>query len=162
MTEMLDLRGFDVHAFDRNLHAAEAKITGGLSPSALMGAYMDWATHLANQPGKRTLLARQAMQESIAMWSQACGMAVETLAPELADHRFSHPGWQTYPASLFAQGFLRTERWWMAATTDTPGVACEHERIVAFMARQLLDMVAPTNMPMINPEIIAATPRHPG
>jgi polyhydroxyalkanoate synthase len=157
MIDLIDARLPDARAFDRNLHAAEAKITGGLSPAALIGAYMDWANHLVNQPGRRASLARQALQDGAAMWRQACGLPVEGLTPEPNDHRFTHPGWQTYPASLFAQNFLRTERWWATATHDVPGVAREHERTVAFMARQLLDMMAPTNIPMINPEIIAAT-----
>ena len=40
---------------DRSLHAAAARLTGGLSPAALTQAYLDWATHLANAPGKRLL-----------------------------------------------------------------------------------------------------------
>ena len=38
---------------DRSLHAATARFTGGLSPAALVQAYLDWATHLAYAPGKR-------------------------------------------------------------------------------------------------------------
>ena len=42
---------------DRTLHAAIARMTGGLSPAALAQAYWDWATHLAASPGKRMQLA---------------------------------------------------------------------------------------------------------
>ena len=38
---------------DRSLHASAAHFTAGLSPAALAQAYLDWATHLANAPGKR-------------------------------------------------------------------------------------------------------------
>ena len=31
---------------DKSLHAAMSKLTSGLSPSALMAAYADWAVHL--------------------------------------------------------------------------------------------------------------------
>ena len=37
---------------DRAIHAAEARVTGGLSPAALSFAYLDWLVHLANSPGK--------------------------------------------------------------------------------------------------------------
>ncbi|MFY9836410.1 MAG: poly-beta-hydroxybutyrate polymerase N-terminal domain-containing protein, partial [Xanthobacteraceae bacterium] len=45
---------------DRSLHAAVARFTGGLSPAALTQAYLDWATHLANAPGKRLQLIDKA------------------------------------------------------------------------------------------------------
>ena len=38
---------------DRSLHAAVARFTAGLSPAALTYAYLHWATHLADAPGKR-------------------------------------------------------------------------------------------------------------
>jgi Poly-beta-hydroxybutyrate polymerase N terminal len=46
--------------FDRTLHAATARLTGGLAPSALAGAYLDWMTHLAVAPGRQMQLAGQA------------------------------------------------------------------------------------------------------
>eukprot|EP01035_Chromulina_nebulosa_P041145 gene41145-55635_t len=38
-----------------------------------------------------------------------------------------------------------------AATRDVPGMASHHERVVNFVGRQLLDMVAPSNSPLTNP-----------
>lgn len=35
----------ELRNFDRELHAAEALFTGGLSPASLVGAYMDWLSH---------------------------------------------------------------------------------------------------------------------
>ena len=47
---------------DRLLHAARRRAcTHGISPAALTGATMDWLVHLANAPGKRLTLARQAL-----------------------------------------------------------------------------------------------------
>ncbi|NNM55687.1 MAG: poly-beta-hydroxybutyrate polymerase, partial [Acidocella sp.] len=61
--------------FDRNLHAAEARLTGGLAPSALIGAIMDWAAHMADQPGRRAAMANQALQDMAALWSFTCNAA---------------------------------------------------------------------------------------
>jgi len=44
---------------DRSVHAATARFTVGLSPMALIGAYMDWAAHLAFAPGKQAQLAER-------------------------------------------------------------------------------------------------------
>ena len=46
---------------DRGVHAGIARLTFGLSPAALAGAYLDWAAHLAFSPGKqRIYLARRS------------------------------------------------------------------------------------------------------
>ena len=50
---------------DRSLHAAIARLTGGLSPAALAQAYWDWATHLAAAPGKRMQLVDKAVRKAM-------------------------------------------------------------------------------------------------
>ena len=142
---------------DRTLHAAEARIFGGLSQESAKLAIADWAMHLANQPARRAELARMALEDAIAFWRQSAGLEVETLKPEAGDNRFAYPGWQSGPFLLAQQSFLRAERWWRSATTAIPGVSGQHERIVSFMARQALDAASPSNMPMINPEVLDAT-----
>src|SRR5215471_3740061 len=42
---------------DRGVHAAVARFTGGLSPTALALAFLDWTVHLATSPGKQLALA---------------------------------------------------------------------------------------------------------
>jgi polyhydroxyalkanoate synthase len=143
--------------FDRRLHAAEAKIFAGLSPSAIGIAYLDWMIHLANQPGRRAALGRQAGDDIAAIGRQAMGQTVDTLTPSPTDHRFTHPGWQSPPYALAMQSFLRTERWWLNATTGIPGLARPHERMVSFLTRQMLDMASPSNIAALNPEVLAAT-----
>lgn len=52
-------------ALDRSLRAMLARYTGGLSPAALGGAYLDWAIHLAGLPGKQIALANGAMASAL-------------------------------------------------------------------------------------------------
>ena len=47
---------------DRAVRAGIARLTGGLAPSALAGAFFDWAVHLAASPGKQLELAGQAIE----------------------------------------------------------------------------------------------------
>jgi polyhydroxyalkanoate synthase len=143
--------------FDRRLHAAEAKIFGPLSPSVLGLACLDWLIHLANQPGRRAALGHQAGDDLVAIGRQATGHSVEQLLPGPTDRRFAHPGWQSPPYALAVQSFLRTERWWHNATTGIPGLAKPHERVVEFITRQMLDVVSPSNIAVLNPEVMAAT-----
>ncbi len=144
----------EIPSLDRAIHAMQAKLTGGLSPDAVGLAWLDWLVHMANQPGRRMELARQASQDVIALCRQAMGRDETLLEAPEHDHRFTHPGWQKAPYALVAQGFFRAERWWRAATTDIPGLSGPHERVVTFMARQALDMMSPSNIAALNPEVI--------
>jgi polyhydroxyalkanoate synthase subunit PhaC len=152
MTEETDLRDFD-----RTLHAVQARFSGGLSPAALGLAVTDWLMHLSGQPGRQLALGRQLGADWAALTRQALGLATETLSPAPGDRRFTDPGWQYGPAALAVQAFLRAERFWDKATTNIPGVARESERIVNFAARQLMDMLAPSNIPALNPEVRSKT-----
>ena len=120
MTDDKDLRDFD-----RSLHAAQARISGGLSPASLALAAADWAMHLAGQPGRQTALAASSAPIGPPSPAKCLGLHTETLTPEPGDHRFADPGWQHGPAAFAAQAFLRAERFWDMATTAIPGVSQE-------------------------------------
>ena len=50
-------------SFDRPLHAAIARLTGGLSPAALMQAHADWVQHLFFSPDKQAALVEKAVRK---------------------------------------------------------------------------------------------------
>ncbi|HUA77342.1 MAG TPA: alpha/beta fold hydrolase [Acetobacteraceae bacterium] len=145
--------------FDRLLHAGQARLTSGLSPVAIGGAFLDWAVHLANQPARRGELMHRAWREWTELWA---GEKATEVVPGPTDHRFTHPGWQQEPFRSVAQGFLRAERWWDDVAAGTRGVGPGAERIVRFMTRQALDTLSPSNIPWLNPEVIEATIRSEG
>jgi polyhydroxyalkanoate synthase len=120
-------------------------------------AWADWFLHLADQPGRQLSLMRHAAADLAAMTRQAIGLQAEPLVPEPTDHRFTDPGWQHGPSNFAVQAFLRAERFWDLATTNIPGVSKENERMVNFIARQIMDMAAPSNIPALNPEVLAKT-----
>ncbi|MCP5374463.1 MAG: poly-beta-hydroxybutyrate polymerase N-terminal domain-containing protein, partial [Hyphomicrobiales bacterium] len=55
-------------AIDRQIHAAIARLTFGLSPASLALAYGDWALHMAASPGKRAKLAQKALRKALRFW----------------------------------------------------------------------------------------------
>src|SRR5665647_2462962 len=59
------------HDADRAFHAALAHLTGGISPTALALAWLDWASHLASAPAKRLDVARDAVQRARRLASYA-------------------------------------------------------------------------------------------
>ena len=148
---------------DRSLHAAAARLTGGLSPASLAQAYWDWATHLAYAPGKRMQLADKAARKAVRFGNYAYryagegGKADDCIEPLPQDRRFRGEEWRKWPFNFIYQGFLLQQQWWHNATTGLRGVSKHHEDMVEFTARQLLDMAAPSNFPLTNPEILRRT-----
>ncbi len=148
---------------DRSVHAAVARLTLGLSPASLMGAYWDWALHLALAPGKRSTLSVKAARKllRLAMYTAALGAfnteAAPCIEPLPQDRRFSDPAWQTWPYNVMYQSFLLTQQWWHNATTSVPGVTAQHEDMLEFMSRQMLDIFSPSNSILTNPVLLKQT-----
>jgi polyhydroxyalkanoate synthase len=147
-------------SLDRMLEAWRARLTGGLSPVALSLAWFDWLAHLAGMPARQAELAARAWRSTIRLpgyaWPAGGPEAVPRCEPRPEDPRFAAPGWQQWPFSVASQAFLLAEQWWQEATTGVPGMSRHHEHVVSFAARQLLDMVSPSNFPWSNPEVLAA------
>jgi polyhydroxyalkanoate synthase len=146
---------------DRLTHAWQGRLTLGISPAALLLAYLDWLVHLANAPGKQAALADKALRKAqrLALYGMrsAASDTPPCIEPLPQDHRFAAPDWQRWPFNLLSQSFLLGQQWWHNAATDVPGVSRHHEDVVAFVTRQLLDMAAPSNFPLTNPEVLQAT-----
>jgi poly[(R)-3-hydroxyalkanoate] polymerase subunit PhaC len=153
---------------DHALHAGLARLTMGLSPASMTAAYMDWFIHMAASPDKQTQLSRDLGELGTTFWSylSQCGGGSADRAKCIEapphDKRFSHKSWQQWPFNALSQGFLVHERWWKLATTGVRGVSKHHETVVNFAARQLVDMVAPSNSWLTNPEILQQTVREGG
>jgi polyhydroxyalkanoate synthase subunit PhaC len=134
-------------ALDRWREAGIAAWTAGLSPESLALAWTDWALHLASAPGKRLDLGMKLLP-----WlSQAAE------ATERRDPRFAGAAWEASPYREWARAFLRTEDWWRGATRGVPGTDPHHEDVLSFVTRQMLDTVAPSNLPWTNPEVVSRT-----
>jgi len=155
-----DKRALEPHPADREFHAMLARFTGGVSPIALSLAYMDWVFHLAGAPQRQLELGRNALDGAKELLATALGTLSpqhqpwSLIKPQPQDHRFAGPEWERPPFNLLAQAFLLNERWWHEATTAARGVAPRHEAVVEFTARQVLDMLAPSNFAVTNPEVL--------
>jgi len=148
------------HDGDHAFHAMLAGLTGGISPVALSLAYIDWASHLAAAPQRRMEVVKDAV-EGASHLAQAAFHAASPdqrpwslITPKPQDRRFAAPEWEAPPFNLLAQAFLLGEQWWHNATTGVRGVAPQDEAIVEFSARQVLDMLAPSNFVATNPEVL--------
>jgi polyhydroxyalkanoate synthase len=152
---------------DKSLAAVAARYTAGLSPAEMAGAFLNWATHLTLAPGKRFHLAEKAAKKTARLVHYAHATALRgapapCVEPLPQDRRFSGEAWQQWPYNVIYQGFLLQQQWWHNATTGVRGVNKQHENMVSFTARQLLDMVSPSNFVLTNPEILQHTIRQGG
>jgi polyhydroxyalkanoate synthase len=140
---------------DRQIHAAIARATGGLSPMALAGAWFDWLAHLAVSPGRQMELATLAAMEAVRLSHEAKPMLHGPLPSRQAlpmDRRFADEAWQIWPFRHHANMFLAVERWWDEATSHVHGATAAHQAVVGFTARQWLDIWSPANFLLANPE----------
>ncbi len=153
---------------DKSAHAAVARVTAGLSPSALAGAYADWAVHLMTAPGKQVQLIEKATKKALRLANYA-GKCVtgqdrssSCIMPLPQDKRFRGDAWQKWPYNLMYQSFLLNQQWWHNATTGVRGVTKQHENIMEFSARQMLGMFSPSNNLFTNPELLEKTRQEGG
>ena len=146
---------------DEDVHAAWSQIWSSISPESPLLAWMDWASHLATSPGKRADLSRLAFEQMEQIHALLnAGLSSEHNAglaskmPPLTDRRFSDPAWTQWPFNDLGQSFQMQTRWWEEATRDVWGVDSHHQRLVAFGAKQWIEMLSPTNLATLNPEVI--------
>ena len=153
---------------DRATHAAAARYTGGLSPMAIGGAFLDWASHLAFSPGKQLQLAQKAVRKAVRLANYAARASLPgangecCIEPLPQDHRFDDPAWQRWPHDIVYQAFLLGQQWWHNAMIDVPGVSARHEEMAVFATRQWLDMLSPSNFPLANPVVVERALRTAG
>jgi len=149
---------------DTQAHAQLARASSGLSPASALLAWQDWAVHLATSPGKQIALAQLAATQAQALGQymrerlQAAPHQEQVLVePPAQDRRFVDPAWRKWPFCLWQQSFLLTQQWWDAATHGVRGVDPHHENMVAFWARQYLDVFSPGNQLPTNPLVLHRT-----
>ena len=154
------------NVLDALTRSALGRVTQGLSPAAMVQAYMDWLVHLAISPGKQQELREKAQRKLTRLLLYQTGLArgesTPCIEPLPQDDRFKHPDWQLPPFQSYYQSFLLVQQWWWNATTGVHGVTKHHEDMATFFARQWLDMFSPSNFLATNPEVLGETVRTAG
>jgi polyhydroxyalkanoate synthase len=155
-------RGSTVATNDLSRHflATMAQWTGGLSPQAFGGAWLNVLTRLAVAPGRQAELARAALQKTLAL-AQFSGAALQGEAPRAAGtpyaNRFADPAWAKFPFNVLAESFISVSDWAREAVRNVPGADAAAENIVGFTVREGLELVAPDNYLPTNPQLIRQT-----
>jgi len=151
---------------DRLGRAVTARLTQGISPHALYAAWFDWASHLANAPGRLIELGVEAVNIG-ARFARFANHSLSEHAkppfePQAGDRRFSDALWNRLPYAVWEQAFLAQEAWWGSATREVRGMTPKNAARISFIMRQLLDVWSPSNVPWLNPVIIDRTLKESG
>ncbi|MFT6084667.1 MAG: polyhydroxyalkanoate synthase [Alphaproteobacteria bacterium] len=157
----------DAFTLDHKLHAHIAKLTGGISPIALGMAGFDWLSHLMFSPSKQKILCKSLVKKTKLLHQYSLQAPISSdvapvIKPSANDQRFKSQAWNRWPFNVFQQGFLLSQNWWHEATNDVRGVSQHHSNVVSFTARQMLDMVSPSNSLLTNPDILKTTQEQGG
>jgi len=149
---------------DHVARAMMARATQGVSPHAQAAAWFDWGSHLARAPGRQLELAWLASIYGARLARLAVLDGVENLpfTADPSDRRFTDPAWHKWPYVFWQQAFIAQEDWWRNATRQVRGQRPRTAARVAFMARQLLDGLSPSNVPWLNPVIVRETMKQKG
>ncbi len=161
------LRPQSFETLDRMAQATTARFTQGVSPHAQMSAWIDWAAHLAESPGRQLELALDCAASAarlahFGMHNLVSDKAERPFAPEPADKRFSDPSWGAFPYLFFEQAFLAQRQWWRKATREVRGMRPNNAARVSFLAQKYLDAFSPSNIPWLNPAVVDRTQRESG
>jgi polyhydroxyalkanoate synthase len=150
-----DLDGFVRSAF--------ARATAGRSPLSLWLAWLDWGGHLSIAPALRLRLIEAGLKQAarLADYALDCAMGRPRggpcVTPAPQDKRFVDPLWSRWPFDLIHQSFLLQQAWWEAATSTVPGVSRHSAQQMAFVTRQMLDVLSPSNFVATNPVVLKRT-----
>jgi polyhydroxyalkanoate synthase subunit PhaC len=148
----------------RELLAAIAQWTGGMSPQALGGAWWNVMSRLALAPGRQAQLAQAALQKAIAL-AQFTGSALQgpgqPVAPQAEGtpyaNRFADPAWAKFPFNVLAQSFITASELAREAVAGVPGTDAAAENVVGFTVREGLELLAPDNYLPTNPQLLEQT-----
>lgn len=139
-------------ALDSQLRASVGQLQAGLSHISQALAFCDWTFNLLSQPAQAMRLAQRAQRDAMRSWAHTLG---RHLMRE-DDPRFAHAQWRDWPWSLWANVHQAAEDWWRDAAA-LRGMQPHHREMTGFHGRQWLDMLAPSNLGLVNPEVLERT-----
>jgi polyhydroxyalkanoate synthase subunit PhaC len=124
-------------------------------PDNDQSAMQDLFRALAAEPERVAEIHGRYYREHLTLWAGL--LSGDRLRPgesEAADPRFDSPAWRTLPwFDYLRRSYLANARWVMELLEAAP-LPTEKKRRAAFVLRQCLDALAPTNFPATNPDAI--------
>lgn len=143
--------------FFENLSAANQQwmqqFNQALSGSETGNPYEAWLK-LFSADNPYLALQTSLYQQQMALWNQFLGQEETAPLTTAKDRRFTAPEWNEHPFySFLKQSYLRTARW-MTELVDQAELEDDRKERLAFITRQYVDAMSPSNFILTNPEVI--------
>ncbi len=126
-------------------------------------AFQEMMAGLAHDPGT-------VMQRQFNLWGDFAKMMATmsrrmagedvkpAIEPEPGDKRFTHPAWRENQLLDFVkQSYLTYSKWLRSTVSSLEGLDEHEQKRAEFYTQQFLDAIAPTNFPVLNPEVVETT-----
>ncbi len=153
-TESQDSAGVDT-ATDALFHQLLRDLLHRLPNGALV--LQDLLRALTSQPERVADIQHRYYREHLALWTGVLagdGARQPAAEPASVDPRFASPEWRTLPwFDYLRRSYLINARW-IGELLDAAQMPEAKKRRAAFVLRQYLDAIAPTNFAASNPEVI--------
>ena len=120
---------------------------------------------LTSQPERLADIQQRYYGEHLALWSGLlAGDGARQPEPEPAslDPRFASPEWHTLPWFVYLRRSYLINARWVDALLEAAQMPDAKKRRAAFVLRQFLDAIAPTNFAASNPEVIGLAAQSSG
>jgi polyhydroxyalkanoate synthase len=117
-------------------------------------AVADLARALAAQPQRVAALQERYAQAWAAMWARAGSATPQSEPPAEVDRRFESADWDEVPFFRLVRDAYLLNAQCLQELIELAGLPAERARRVRFVARQVLDALAPSNFPWTNPEAL--------
>ena len=143
---------------DRFFRSRIGRLTFGVSPAGLQLAHLDWWMHLvgsrreSNWTSCGSGCARPCEFSLYAARASVLPDTPPVIEPLPQDQRFAGPAWRQWPFNLYYQSFLLVAA--MVAQRHHRSPRCftaTTRQVVTFVARQVLDIVRPDELPRDQP-----------
>ncbi len=118
-----------------------------------------WMTDPAKLAEAQGMLVRSYVELWNSSLRRMMGEDVQPVAvPEPSDNRFKDPEWSSNPFfDFWKQAYLVTTHWAEGILKDTDGLDDLTRQKAEFYFRQISSAMSPSNMPMLNPEVVRET-----
>ena len=130
----------------------------GADPADLSGALLSALVALARRPATATRALGELTLEQLAVGLDVARSVLDggdpAVQPETGDRRFGDRAWRTNPVLRGVLGSYLTTSRWAHRTLDELGLPEETRNKAHFGLGLLLDALAPSNLPWVNPEVV--------
>ena len=135
----------------------------GLDGTKLGGTFVEMLTRLMSQPHELVQAQFQLWQDYVRLWQSTTQRMLgadvaPVIVPDRADRRFKDAAWNENALFDFIkQSYLLSSKYLLDLTSQKEGLNDKTQQKLEFYTRQFVDMLAPSNFVVTNPEVLRVT-----